>query len=145
MAAGGDGAAFAHAFHGAFGVRGGGVEVADFDRRHFGGAGEQVVGEGAGERPAGLLVGNLFEQSGADALHDAAVDLAFDEHRVDHRAAIPGARVIEQFYKAGLGVDRDDGAVRRIEVDAGADRGLVGGGRIDAGSAILRPPVGLFS
>jgi hypothetical protein len=48
----GDGAAFAHAFHAIFGVPRGGVETADLDRRHFGGAGQQVVGQGAGERLA---------------------------------------------------------------------------------------------
>ena len=96
----------------------------------------KVIGHGAGERLAGLVVGDFLEQRGADALHDAAADLAFDEHRVDHRAAILGDGVIEQFDEAGLGVDRDDGAVGRVGVNPGADRRLVGGGcveqRVDA-------------
>jgi hypothetical protein len=53
----GDGAALAHAFHAVFGVRRGGVEMADLDRRHFGGAGQQVVSQGAGERLACFVVG----------------------------------------------------------------------------------------
>jgi hypothetical protein len=52
-------------------------------------------------------------------------DLTLDEHRVDHRAAILGDGVVEQFDKAGVGVDRNDGAVRRIGIDASADRRLV--------------------
>ena len=45
--------------------------------------------------------------------------------------------------EAGLGVDRDDRAVRRIGIDAGADRRLVGRGRveqrIDAGRQSVHP------
>ena len=66
------------------------MEMADFDRRHFRGAGQQVIGERTGERLARLVVGDLFVKRCAEALHAAAADLAFDEHRVDHREAILG-------------------------------------------------------
>src|SRR5206468_7648357 len=89
----------------------GGVEMADLDRRHFGGAGQEVVGQGAGERLARLVVGDLFVKRGADASYDAAADLPFDGYRVDHRAAILRDGVIEELDKPGLGVDRHDGAM----------------------------------
>jgi len=107
----------------------------------FGGAGQEVIGQGAGERLASFVVGDLFEEGGADALHDVAADLAFDEHRVDHRAAILGDGVIEQLDKAGLGVDGDDCAVRCIGLDAGADRRFVGRGRVEQRNDALRQSV----
>src|SRR5205085_11234815 len=68
-----------------------------------GGARQQVIREGHGERLALRIVRNLLVQRGADALHDPAADLALDDHRVDHRAAILGDGEIEQLGKAGLG------------------------------------------
>ena len=38
----------------------GGVQMADLDRRHFGSAGEQVVGQGAGKGLARIVIGYLF-------------------------------------------------------------------------------------
>jgi hypothetical protein len=95
----------------------------------------------AGKRLARLVVGDLLVKGRADPLHDAAADLTFDEHRVHHRAAILGDRVIEQFDKAGFEVDGDDGAVRRIGINAGADRRLVGDGRVEQRVDPLRQSV----
>jgi len=58
-------------------------------------------------------------------LHNAAADLAFDQHRVDHRPAILGDSEVEKLDKPGLGIDRDDSTMRRIGENAGADRRLV--------------------
>jgi hypothetical protein len=95
--------------------------MADLDRRQFGDAGHQVIGEGDGQGLALRVVWDFLVQRGADALHDAAADLPFDDHRIDHRAAILGDREVDQLDEAGLGIDRDDRAMRRIGEDAGAD------------------------
>ena len=105
--------------------------MADLDRRQFEGAGQVIVEQGRGERLALLVVGDLLAQRGADPLHHAAVDLRLDDHRVDHRAAILGDREIDEFDRAGLRIDRNDGAVRRVGENAGADPGLIGRRRLE--------------
>ena len=54
-----------------------------------------------------------FVQHLRDALRDAAVLLAGDEHRVDDRAAVVDRDVAQQLDAAGVGVDLDDRDVRR--------------------------------
>jgi hypothetical protein len=82
------------------------VVVTDLGRRQFGHTRQELFGQGAGEQLAGVVVGDLPGEDGADALDDAAPDLAFDDHRVDHRAAILGDGEVEELDEAGLGVDR---------------------------------------
>ena len=85
-------------------------------RRH------EVVGErsrcgGCRSRRSGLLPERL-----RDALHDAAVDLALDDERVDLVAAVVDRDVAQQLDAPGLLVDLDDRDVhaeREREVRAG--------------------------
>src|SRR6516165_4127612 len=39
---------FSHSFHAVFGVRGGGMEMPDLDRRHFDRTRQQIIGQSAG-------------------------------------------------------------------------------------------------
>ena len=54
----------------------------------LGGRGDAVVGEGGGDGVAVGVVDDLLEQRLGDALHDPALLLAGDDHRVDHRPAV---------------------------------------------------------
>jgi Molybdopterin-binding domain of aldehyde dehydrogenase len=47
-------------------------------------------------------------------LHHTAPDLALDEHRIDHRAAILSDREVEKLDKARLQIDRYNGTVCRV-------------------------------
>ena len=47
-----------------------------------------------------------FEQRLSDALHDAAVELAFDEHRVHDRAEVVDPDIADDLCDAGLRVDQ---------------------------------------
>ena len=70
-------------FDGAWGDR-----HVDLERRQVVGARHAVVHERAGDELAVLVVDGAFEQRLADALGDAAVHLALDDHRVDDRAEV---------------------------------------------------------
>ena len=50
----------------------------------------------------------------ADALHRAADDLAFDQHRIDHHAAIMGDGVVLDVYASDFDIHLDNGGMRRI-------------------------------
>ena len=58
-------------------------------------------------RPVCVVHDALFEQRGADAHDDRAVDLAFGQPRVDDQAAILHGDVAVDLHDAGFGVDRD--------------------------------------
>ena len=58
-----------------------------------------------------LVVDGLLPEGLADALDDAAVDLTFDDQRVDLVAAIVNRRIVDQADLPGGLVDFDDGDV----------------------------------
>ena len=62
--------------------------------------------------------GDVFlHQRHADALRDAAFDLAFDEQRVDRLADIMGGGDLEQLDRAEADVDLELGDLRAEAVD----------------------------
>ena len=68
-----------------------------------------------GLRLAVLVVDDLLEERAADPLRDGAADLAVDDRRVDHRAAVLDRDEPLDAHRARLRVDlddRDDAAVR---------------------------------
>jgi hypothetical protein len=79
-----------------------------------------VVHEAAGEQLAGLVVVHaVFQQRLADALHQPAVHLALDDHRVDDGAEVVHRGEAVDAHLAGLPVDldlADVGAARKGEV-----------------------------
>ena len=67
--------------------------VADFHQRNVFGARHRVIHERAGDRLAAVVVADFLHQRLADALRDAAMQLAGDDHRVDDGAEIVDAGV----------------------------------------------------
>ena len=82
-------------------------QMMDLDRRHLVRRRRQVVGERRGEDVAGVVVDDLFEQRVADALRDAALNLAVDDHRIDQPPGILRHQEFFDPHPAGLGVDLD--------------------------------------
>ena len=90
-----------------------------------------------GERVAVVVVGEVLEQRAADALHDAARDLALDDVRVDHRAAVLADDVAQQrrparsststshvhTWVAFAQIDGALGGVPRARLEPGRDAG----------------------
>ena len=107
--------------------------MGDPHRRNFRRAGHHVVAERGGERLADLVVGNFLVQRGADALGDAALHLAVDDHRVDHGAAVFRDGIVEDFDHTGVGLDGDDHRMRAIGEHAAGLGRLVGAGGIEQG------------
>ena len=58
-----------------------------------------------------LVVDDFFVQRLSDRLHNAAVNLAVDQHRIDHFAAIVDRDIFEELDVAGLFIDFDDADV----------------------------------
>ena len=73
-----------------------------------------------------LVVGDFLVERGADALRDAALHLAVDDHRIDHRAAVLRHDIVEDLDDAGVGLDRDDDGVGAVGKHAAGLRRLVG-------------------
>ena len=63
-----------------------------------------------------LVIDRLLHVSLADALHDAAMELTFHDHRIDQRAEIIDAGIVDEFDKAGLRIDLDFGDVAAIGI-----------------------------
>src|SRR6185369_16390338 len=59
-----------------------------------------------------LAVRRPLQEHRADALRDAAPDLALDDGGIDERAAVLDGDVPLYLHEAGLGIDVDDRAVR---------------------------------
>lgn len=114
------------------------------DRRQFGGAGQDIVGQGRRQRLTRGVVQNFLEQRGADALRRAAVGLPFEDHRIHPAPAIFEDDVVEDLDFAGHRIDCDDRRVRRVGEYAGVDVRLVAFGdlqteRIDGIGQQVRP------
>ena len=62
--------------------------VEDFDPRHFERGRQQIVGQGGVDELALLVERQPLVEGVADPLGNAALDLAGDDQRIDHRAAI---------------------------------------------------------
>src|SRR5690349_5974943 len=130
-----DHAAFAHAAEVDVGVERHGLEVLDLDAGNVAGGRHQVVHERGRLEAAVLAVRRPLQQYRADALRDAAPDLALDHGGIDERAAVLDGDVPLHLHDASLGVDLDDRAVRAAGPAAFAAvvRGLdleLGGGAV---------------
>ena len=67
----------------------------EVEGRHVVGARHGVVHERAGQQLAALVVDRTLQQRLADALDDAAMHLALDQHRVQHHAEIVDDVVVD--------------------------------------------------
>ena len=63
-----------------------------------------------------LVVVQVFEQRSADAVHHAAMHLTFDQHRVEHAAAVMHNHITQDAHTAGGDIDFDFGQMRAIGV-----------------------------
>src|SRR5260370_30627236 len=80
--------AFAHTFGAAVAVRRRRCRVAVPDVRNIHGGDRSVITEGAGHHIAYCVIDTGFHECCADAVRGRAIDLAFDDRRIDDRAAI---------------------------------------------------------
>ena len=90
--------------------------------------GMRVVHERAGHELAVAVVDRAFQQRLADALRDAAVHLALDDHRIDHDAEVVDRGPAGDLDMAGVGVDldlADVAAGREREVGRVVERALL--------------------
>ena len=71
------------------------------------------------------VIDRHFHQRLADALNDAAVQLAGDDQRIDDGAEVVDAGVFHQFGHAGVGIDLDLGDVAAIGKGRGAGPSLM--------------------
>src|SRR5215475_1063218 len=81
--------------------------VADLEVRQVGRARHAVIHERAVGQLALGVVADLLVERLADALGEAAVGLAVDDHRVDDGADVVGDRDVDHVGDAGLRVDLD--------------------------------------
>ena len=102
-----DGAAFADALDAELRIGRGGLHVDDARRRRLGRAGQKIVGEGRGLRLTGGVEQHFLIERGADALREAAKDLAVDDQRIDQHAAVLDDDIVENLDLAEIGIDGD--------------------------------------
>ena len=122
----GDGAGLAAALDAQRVRRAGRAGHGHVEGRQVAGARHAVVHVAGGDQLAFLVVDRAFQQRLADALGDAAVHLALDDHRIDERAEVVDRGPAVDAGDAGLGVDlhladvhaRGEGEVGRIEEGA---------------------------
>jgi hypothetical protein len=85
--------------------------VEDFDPRHFDRGRQQIVGQGAVDELALLVERQPLVKGVANPLGDDAVDLAGDNQRIDHSAAIMHHNVFQDAQLHGRRIDFDDHCV----------------------------------
>src|SRR6185437_16640233 len=77
----------------------------DRERRQVVRVRHRVIHERTCDQLAVLVVNDAFEQRLADALRDAAMHLAFDDHRIDHGAEVVDSGPVHDLRLAGVAVD----------------------------------------
>ena len=76
-------------------------------RRQVHGARQTVIHERSGQQLPVFVVDHVFQQRLPDALSDAAVRLARDQHRINQHAEVIYGRVADDLDDAGFGVQFD--------------------------------------
>ena len=105
--------------------------VADLDARHVERGRQQVVHERGVQQLAVLVEDQLLVEGVADALRDAAVDLPFDDQRIDARGRSRGPRRSAGSRTSKVSrIDLDDHRVHAAR--RGAARGAEVGGGLEA-------------
>ena len=79
----------------------------DLDLGHFERRRQQIIHEGLGDHLALIVIDEFLEQGGADAVRDAAERHAFDDVRIDHRAAVMADDIALDLRRAEIGIDRE--------------------------------------
>ena len=81
--------------------------MVQFDGRNLQGGGDCVVGQGHRARLSVVVIDQFLHQRLADALGDAADDLALHHRRVDDGADIFSCHIAHDFHMPGLRIDVD--------------------------------------
>ena len=99
------------------GLSGFGVSTCSMrDARHVARRRQQIILECGGQRIGVVVVLHPFEQRVADAVGDAALHLAVDDHRVDDVAAVVRHRVVQHGDAAGHRIDLDLDHMRAVAI-----------------------------
>lgn len=107
-----DGPGFADAFD-AQGVDiGRRLRAIEFKARNHMRARHGVIHQASGDQLPLLVVNDLFVKRLPDRLRDAALNLTFNEHGIDHFAAIIDGDIAQELHVAGLPVDLHNDDVR---------------------------------
>src|SRR5207245_7279548 len=85
----------------------GGHRLKGLKTRRLPAGGQQIVGEVGADAVALLVEGDQLHERNAEALGQAAVDLAFHDHRVDPDAAVVHGHHAPHLDLAGAAVDVD--------------------------------------
>src|SRR5215469_8734497 len=83
-------------------------QMMDFDPRDFGRCWHGIVGERAGQYVSTVVINYLFIERVGDSLRDAAMDLPFDDHRIDQTAGVFHDHKPLDLHSPGRDVDRHD-------------------------------------
>src|SRR5579863_5369105 len=84
------------------------------ESRYIQRARHRIVHEGSGQQLPAVVINHLLHERLTDALHYAAVELAGDNHRIDHRTEIIDAAILYHFDGAGVRIDLDLGDMTAI-------------------------------
>ena len=95
------------------------MPVGALEFRHGADGDRRIIGERSGNGVAVRVVGNVLHQRRADAVGRGAVHLAFDDHGIDHRAAVIHDGIVQDPGLVGVGVDLDHGDVQLQGVGEG--------------------------
>jgi hypothetical protein len=87
------------------------------DVGHIGGTGQKIIGERGGDRLRLIVVAHPFEQRVADAMHYAADDLSFDNHRVDDPTAVVDHYIAQDTHAARFYVNFNLHGARSHAID----------------------------
>ena len=68
---------------------------------------QEVIHEGGGYQLSMFVVESFLEERVTDAMDDTSVDLALDDHWVDHGAAFMNRDVPEKLHNARVDIDFD--------------------------------------
>ena len=110
-----------------------GFLVQHLHRRNLGHRRNEIVGEGAGEELAGLVVDELLVERGGDALHEGAAHLAVGDHRIEQAAGVVHGDVAVDAHLVAQRIDLD---AAHVEHEAVGQRGVdavVARGRLELG------------
>ena len=113
----------------------------------IGGISRQVGGRKSASVAVSMLpivvVDDFFQQGIADALRDAAEDLAIDDHRIDETAGILRHHELFDGDQPGLQIDLDDGGMTGVGERAGRIVGCaLGDSRVDLALEEMRLVIG---
>ena len=120
--------------------------VDDCNLGRVAGARQRIIHERAGQELAILVVHRHFHQRLSDALDHAAVQLAFDDQRVDDGAEVIDRGIFDHGDHAGVGIQFDfadmtavgiGGGTRAVADVADVERGRYPLGQIKAGAELV--------